>query len=594
MTNESRLGAKLGPRVAQLISQAIVDRHLKLGPHYAKVGSAAAQDFYGVIGSELAASMRPMLRKLSDKENLPPELRQLYAFLAHGEGQAAGMVLKELTAGVGAPTIMALVNNLSGPAIGDLLQEVPLLVPDAGVFAQAAALGLISEDTAAYHLSRAGLSGQWSDLLVELNRSVPDVGTILELVRRGFVTEAGGLVELRRVGFQGADAANLLRLVDVELSVPDAALGVVRGTLTQAQGEAVAAANGLDADSFGVVLLNTGQPLGLQQLLEAYRRGIIGQDRLAHGIRQGDLRNEWLDVATALRYAPPSLGDVLAGAVTNNLSDRDARQKAQEAGLAPDNFDWLLHTHGRPPGAQEMLQLLRRGLVDEDQVAQAIRESDIKDKYIPAILQMKEHLLPERTVVSLHGKGAITDAVAKKLLTELGVSDENIGYLLAEGKATKLARVRDLSEGQVLELYGLEAITKEDATARLQAMGFDHTEAAEILHLQDLLRAKRLQDQAVAVVRAKYLQHKVDNSTASQSLDLLKVSAAHREQLLHFWDLERQVTTRELTPAQIIAAAKHQHIDYANALTRLLGLGYDSDDAQLLLAIANVTPGSTP
>jgi hypothetical protein len=94
---------------------------------------------------------------------------------------------------------------------------------------------------------------------------------------------------------------------------------------------------------------------------------------------------------------------------------------------------------------------------------QVVRESRTKTKYIPAILELRRHILPERTVASMYGKGALTKAQATERLRWIGVADEDIGPLLAEHAATKTAGVRELSQATVLALYADKAITEAPA-----------------------------------------------------------------------------------------------------------------------------------
>lgn len=594
MARHENLGNKLGPRVVELVTRAQVAKARQLAPLWAKTGSEALQDFHGVIGEEIQAHMRGRFQELADHPDMPPDFAGLFHFIAEGSGQAAGLLSESLISQAVGTGIGDLLNNILTPIIASIMSKSPELELDFDTAVNQYVRGLKSWASATNLAARNGYDANRFLEAVNLAAQVMGPGEALELYRRGDL-ELGGFYDLmHRTGFDSDQAVAYTRLAETLESPPDIARAVIRGYHDQAAGAKLAARSGVTEFGFQLLLDITGQPPATMELLEAYRRGIIGKDRLEHGIKQGDIRNEWIDVIEALRFAPPGIGDVLGGVVTGHLSEAQGRDKAQEAGLAPENFDWMYQSHGRPPGAQEMVALWRRGAVTEAEVVQAIRESDIKVKYIPAILEMRRHLLPERTVASLHTKGVIPDAVARKMLTDLGVEGPDADYVLAAAKVEKTQAHRDLSQGQVLAEYDLEAVTKEAAHAKLMALGYDTHEAGEILHLQDLIRARRLQDQAVAVVRSRYLARRLERADASTALDTLAVTHTHRDQLFQVWDLERSISTKELTPAQVVQAAKKGIITGADAEVRLLGLGYDPTDATILLAIAGITPGGTP
>jgi len=62
---------------------------------------------------------------------------------------------------------------------------------------------------------------------------------------------------------------------------------------------------------------------------------------------------------------------------------------------------------------------------------------------------------------------------------------------------------------------------------------------------------------------------------------------------LTLWDIERSVSTKELTTAEVISAAKKQIITADDAYNRLLGQGYAADDAAIKLAIAGLSATTT-
>lgn len=67
-------------------------------------------------------------------------------------------------------------------------------------------------------------------------------------------------------------------------------------------------------------------------------------------------------------------------------------------------------------------------------------------------------------------------------------------------------------------------------------------------------------------------------------LDTAGVQANQRDYLLAYWDIELAANVKLLTEAQIVKAVKLKLISFADGSDRLLALGYEPEDAALLLA----------
>lgn len=374
------------------------------------------------------------------------------------------------------------------------------------------------------------------------------------------------------------------------LTPAELALAVLKGELDEGQAAGEAKKSGIDNERFAKIIGITGEPPGLQQLLEAFRRGYIDEGRLDHGIRQSRVRNEWIDVMHALRFAPVGPGEVLAGAVQNHLSPDDARRRLGEAGVDPENFGWLYETHGRPPGVQELIELWNRGDATQGDVEQAIRESDIKNRYIPLILKMRRRLMPERTVVSGVGKGVLTRDQGLDHLLKLGFNVEDATALVDEAHHDKTQRHRDLAEGQVVAGYIDRFVTRPDAHAVLVTLGYDDHEADFLLDLADHQRERRFTEAAVNRVHSRYVGHHIDKAKAGGTLDALNVTANQRDDLLKLWDLERDANIPQLTVAQLEGALRRGLIDEGEFVARVEGLGYTEDDAWVLIGLSSPAP----
>lgn len=370
------------------------------------------------------------------------------------------------------------------------------------------------------------------------------------------------------------------------LSPAEAALAALRGNWSTDAARAEAALSGVDSDRFDILELNTGEPPGLMQLLEAYRRGFIDEARLVRGIRQSRVRNEWVDVVEKLKYAPVSPGEVLAGVVQGHLDPADAQHRLSLAGIDPDNYDWLFATHGRPPGVVELGALVNREEMSVELWEQAVRESDIKNKYIPFLDLLRRRLMPERTVVSAIRQSVITPEDGATRLRHLGFGPDDVKALVGEASSTKVAHVKELSESQVITLYTERLISKAQAVVRLTVLGYTQDEIDLVVILADHAHVARLQAAGISKVHALYVSHRIDEPTASTDLDTIGVDSEARADLLKLWAAERAANVRTLTLAEMQGLAYRDVWKFATFIEHVTKLGYSKTDARLCYFLA--------
>lgn len=380
---------------------------------------------------------------------------------------------------------------------------------------------------------------------------------------------------------------------NIPASPADAALGVLRNNISHAEGAAIAETTGIGADAFKLLVDNTGEPPGIGTMQEALRRDIVKEDRFTRAVLQSRVRDEWVDVLLKLRYAPPPIGEVLAGAVQNHLDKSTAQRMVAEAGISPDNFGWLYETHGRPPGVVELGELVNRGEMLERDWQQAIRESDIKDKYIPALNLLRRRIPPERTIVSAIRQGVLPAADGIRKLMELGFDHADAAMLASEATATKHQATRDLAQGQIVRLYSERLMSRADAHTHLMSLGFDTHEADFLLALADHARDERFTNAAINRVHAQYVGHRIDAKTAQSDLQQLGLEPTARADLLKLWTDERAANVRVLSVAELQGAVRRQLITHAEFRDAIVALGYSLKDVPILYGLA-YPPTQTP
>lgn len=416
-----------------------------------------------------------------------------------------------------------------------------------------------------------------------------------------FLVDTLGLVGLAVGAGKAAAVAELQSIEQVslrgdkttKLTPAELAVAITKGVAGDIDFRGEAADSGLDATRFNILLESTGNPPGPETLIAGWRRGLISEADLEHGIRQGYTRSEWIGFYKSLRWLPLNVAEAVTAVVQGHLSHAEGEHVAAEQGVTAADYEVLVATAGNPPGPETSLNMWNRGILTEAETEQALRESRLKDKYIPAYLKLARRRIPARTLNTLLTHGALTAAAAKQQLRELGYSDADVDALIASATAAKAAPHHQLAAGAIKEMYTDRLITRDVAVKDLALAGYDAETASALLNLADVQAVHRLQAQAVTKVRTIYVAHHMDADKASADLGMLGMAPDQIGPTLVLWDLEREANVKTLTEAQLRGAVKKGVIGVGEYIARLVKDGYSDADAQILAASHDLL-GTTP
>ena len=371
---------------------------------------------------------------------------------------------------------------------------------------------------------------------------------------------------------------------------------VVKNIFTEPEAAVEARKSGVPTDDFHKLVLNTGEPLGLEQGLEAWRRGFMPFDDQGVGIpsvdrliKESRLYDHWAPIVKALGDIPISIGEAVDAVLRGQIDPVRGETEAHASGLSADRFQILLSTAGRPPAPVEAAKLVHRGLIpaagtgpDALTFQQAIYEGDSKNKWWQLLLAGEQYLPPPRTITALLKTGSLTVEQAQKYFQDAGMTPELAAAYVHNAKGEKLAGTRQLAETAVLTLYDARAIDQPTALAHLAALGYDQADTDLIVGLTDLQREVRAVNSAITRVGTLYVNHKITRQAAVAGLRALETNQAHADSLIAEWDTTVALNVRQLTPPQILKAYKLGNLTEAEVLVELQAIGYTHRDAQLL------------
>ena len=412
--------------------------------------------------------------------------------------------------------------------------------------------------------------------------------------------------------------------VDSGASAPippaDLADWVVRNIEDKDTAAGAAKGSGVKPSDFERMVQGAGEPPGLQQIMEWYRRGIIewgsgkpGDAGVLTAIRTGRIYDYWADAIRGGTLEPPSPADAVDAVLRNQISQDEGIALAFFGGLGvrelavPEGrdiadteraFRVLVDTAGNPPSLTELLELARRKIIPwgnldpatksagpgEISFAQGIFEGNTKDKWLPYYAKLGVYLPPPRTIVTLLRNGVITTEQAQTLFEESGLQPDLAQAYVNSAHSEKVAAHKNLALAEIETLYYEHTIDEATAAELIGKLGYDAQEITFILATVDMRRALAALNGAVNRVQSYYVAHKVDQTTARSMLARLGVPDAQVTAMLESWTVARESNVRLLSEAQIVDAWEYKVMDQATAMSELEGIGYTPFDAWVLLS----------
>jgi hypothetical protein len=550
--------------------------------------------------------------------------------------------------------VSQVVTSLMSPAFNALQQDVldkhpnAVITPD--ILARAVAQTFMDKAAAVAEAKKSGVDEQRFDILLKLADIRLSPADLAEAVLRSYETDERAKAEARLQGItpdrfdtlkllagdaigpqqaaealrrglirhdgRGPDSTSyvqaisesrlhdkwaevLYELTRALLSPADAAEAVVRGFLSDGDGAAVAALNGVDREQFTVMVNLAGDAPSPTQLSEALRRGIIpldsgdpGKPGFTEGIRQGRLANKWTQMIRDLSKVWPTPTDALEARLVGQVTTDESKALYEKFGGDGQFFDLLFSTRGESPTPLELITLANRGFIDWDGLgsdkttyAQGFHEGRWRNKWQPIYRKLAEYVPPESTVVTLLGHGAIDDKQAAKLLSQQGMSQELVTAYIKNAHIDALTDYRGATVSMVLQAYHGQMISEKDAEHILGALHVTPTAAKFMIEYEDMQRAFAGVNSAMSRIRSLYSARKITLKTARSSLHELGIQADQVDDIIRSWQLENSIAVKTLSEAQIADAFMADILTYAEALVELSNIGYTPFDSWVLLSV---------
>lgn len=386
---------------------------------------------------------------------------------------------------------------------------------------------------------------------------------------------------------------------DVALGVAEAATAVIKGHKSFDDAAKEAAQWGVSRDHFQTLVDVAGEPPGPETLLLLWRRKVIpekgagpGEVSVEQGIREGRIKNKWIEPLKALKTALPSPEMALQALLEGQTDRANAQDLYEQWGGDPRFFQLMFDTRGSAPTPLEAAEMARRNIIPWDgdgagvvSFRQAFLEGPWRNKWLDPYRALSEYLPPPRTVTALVREGALTDAQAAVIYQKTGLSKEMAAVYITAAHHQKTAATRELTKSDVLTAYQDRLIPHDQALKLLVKLGWQAVDAEFELAVADFRRDHALINGAINKIKSLFIARKIDEAAATTALGALGLTADHMSGLFAVWRIERLNQVQRLTAAEWAEAAYYQLITPAEAIAALTALGFTPYEAWVRVGI---------
>lgn len=570
--------------ITEAIRKALAESEEELTRVAKAGGKEAGPGLFQDVGSlvDIITGILTSIPLIGDLAGIPLDPLKEIEHGAGGAGRAFGMGW--VFGSIGVELVQPVVTDIQH-YVNDLIQSD---IFDPQTAAVLRAKGVISEDQARSEAAGGNLDGNHLDQLVDGAQERPAVGQVLDAWLKGLVSEQDVDAAFQHHAIPEFWWAPLKALRRQFLSPADLALSNLRGEIDDTTMQGYADQLGVTPDDMAVLIGNTGEPPGIMEMLFLYRRQLISKDRLERAIKQSRIRNEWIDAVELLSHEPMSTADAARAVVEGYMTTDQGAVIADQNGLMPEHWPFIVESWGRPPSHEQMMTLYHRGQATKDQVLQAFKESDIKDKYLPQLFDLGRTLIPERLIVQAVSRGVMTHDDAHTALTERGYNDDDAETLLKLGSAERLSAQHALTRTDILSMYTDRLLTRADAAGHLTKLGYTAGDAESLLTLADVKVTTSQRRSAQRAIEASLKAKHITTRQAINQLEAAGTDNATATALVDEWTQQRGAVIKTLTEAQTVSAGEAQLITPQEVYDRLKAMGYNQADAKILMELKGI------
>lgn len=330
---------------------------------------------------------------------------------------------------------------------------------------------------------------------------------------------------------------------------------------------------------------------------EMLRRGIITEDELKLLLRTLDIMPFWREKLLNISWEIPTRVDVRRFWEMRVIDEARLREIYAALGYhGRDLDDYVLWTKIYVD-FPTLLARYKNGWISLDDVKSELTAMGVAEERAAIIIEEKiKKEAPERTgtekdltktdIINGVKKGVITRAQGAELLVDLGYDQDEATYLLAvnipEDKVDQVVKERELTKSEIMKGLELKSITPDQAREMLLGLRYTPANADFILDIYK----KRARELEKADIQTDLKNAVIPEADAIARLVALGYTDGDAKILIaKKVEPAKEVQAKEASKADIVAGVKKGLITPEQGYTMLVDIGYSSDAATFILSL---------
>ena len=416
------------------------------------------------------------------------------------------------------------------------------------------ARGIISENTFDEQMQRAGYEFSNLEYMKQLSYSLPDINVLIQDGLFNGVNEQEIIERIERVGVN-----------------PDNAPKYITALTTKP-----------DITSIIEFLLRTDNTLSA----------------LPNELRKIGVNDNYFDMYRQLANVIPPVQDIITMAVREAFSPaiasrfgqyedfpEDFAKYAAMKGLSKEWAERYWAAHWGLPSPQQGFEMLHRGIITQEDLNLLLKALDIMPFWRDKLVKMAYTTYTRVDIRRMYGIGVLTAADVKKAYLENGYDEIKAEQLTKFTVAEHAASITGLKSQNVVTAYANGLINQSELTGILSDMGLKYEEIAQITKAANYKKQWEIKTLKISAISNQYKKKAITRNEANSQLLSLGIAAGEVNLMLDKWEYSEPEDKPTLwTAAQTLALYKKGLINISRANLELVGLGYDNEHREKLLA----------
>lgn len=381
-------------------------------------------------------------------------------------------------------------------------------------------------------------------------------------------------------------------------------------------------------DTWYSKIANSGRTkLSNDQIIQLRRRGILDDPTTNLLMRGNGVIDEqeqlWIYKATE---AMPSVSDIVRFMVrdaddnevaarygTDDALDtkygKQLKSWAAGQGITDDVMKYYWRSHWEIPSNTALFEMLHRlrpartgqGLtggitVSQQDIKDALVVNDVLPFWAERLMEISYKPLTRTDAQRAYFIDALSENELKDSYLDLGYNDDNADRLVRFTNQLKSKRKQTTGGTEkvpaVIKYYKNWLIGSTEATQRLRNSGLSETAAKEALAIASVQRKNDSQIKCIAGVKSQYKRYIINDIEARRDLTDIGVALENVGPLVNNWRCERASKPKELSAGQVCQAYQNNLINDVEYRRRMGAIGYQEDEAGILLEICRTKKGN--